>query len=57
MLKNNRKSGKAAAKKERKRDEAEARNERYQMLSVEEKFKRNSTKVINKIKGEPDYEY
>ena len=46
---NSRKSGDAAAKKERKRIEAIARNELYQTLSFEEKLSRNSDKVRSKL--------
>ena len=47
------KSGAAAAKKERKRDEAEARNEAYQKLPLNQKLARNSAKVRDKIATEP----
>ncbi len=46
---NNNKSGLKAAKLLKKREEAIARNEAYQKLSLEEKFKRNSKKVKAKL--------
>jgi hypothetical protein len=46
---NSRKTGWAAEKKAAKRKEAEARNAKYQALSLDEKLARNSTKVKNKL--------
>lgn len=46
---NSRKTGWAAARKERKRKEAEERNAKYQLLSIKEKRARNSTRVNKKL--------
>jgi len=47
--KTNHKKGIAKAKKEKKRLEAIARNEKYAKLSLKEKLARNSTKVKTKL--------
>lgn len=49
---NNRKSGKAAAKKAQKRTEAEERNARYQALSFKEKIARAGKKVREKLEAQ-----
>ena len=46
---NTKKSGDALEHKQTKRSEAIERNKRYQALSLDDKIKRNSTKVINKL--------
>lgn len=51
---NSRKTGWAADRKAKRREEAEARNAAYQALSLEEKIARNSTKVQAKLKREQE---
>ena len=46
---NNRKSGALAAKKLRKREEADVRTSEYQKLPFDHKMQRNSSKVRSKL--------
>jgi hypothetical protein len=48
---NSRKTAATAKHKANKRQEAEARNAKYQALSLEEKLARNSTRVRTKLQG------
>jgi ribosomal protein L9 len=48
-VKRNHKKGIAAAKKQSKRNEAEARNSAYQALTLKEKLARNSFRVQTKL--------
>lgn len=49
MLKKSYKHNKSDARRRKKQNEADIRNEKYQLLSLKEKMARNSKKVLAKL--------